>query len=218
VEGELWTLRGDSKTPSDQLLWAYPGPEEVGLEFEVDERATVKSVSSFARDAGFEPGDRILRFAGQPIISVADIQWILHHASDITNLGADVDRGGEPARVSLKLPSGWKRAGDYTWRSIAWSLRHRLAGTGPLEKAPSAGPDMALRIKQIPPNWVKDRNLSAARILKAGDIIIAVDGKTDLVREADFLAYLLQKRTPGSDVELTILRAGKKVQASIRLP
>jgi len=77
---------------------------------------------------------------------------------------------------------------------------------------------MALRIKGLPPDWVKDRNLSAAKELRNGDVIVAVDGRTDLAREADFMAYLLQKKTRGSAVVLTVLRGGKTLQASVKLP
>ncbi len=220
VEGELWSLRGEQKPVSDRLLWSFPAPEDLGLELELDERATVKSVSSIAKEGGFQAGDKILRLDGQPIISIADVQWVLHHAAEGATLGADVERAGEPGRVGLKLNPGWKRRGDYAWRSIAWSLRHRLAGTGPLEAVRSKDGEtgMSLRIKQLPPDWVKDRNLSAAKALRSGDVITAVDGLREFSRESDFLAYLLLKKTPGSDVELTVVRKGKTILVSIKVP
>ena len=220
VEGELWSLRGEQKPVPDRLLWAFPAPEDLGLELDLGERATVTSASSIAKEGGFQPGDRILRLGGQPIISIADVQWVLHHTAEGATLGADVERAGEPRRVGLKLNPGWRRRIDYSWRSIAWSLRHRLAGTGPLEAVPSkdGGTGMSLRIKQLPPDWVKDRNLSAAAELRAGDVIVAVDGRKDLPREADFMAYLVQKKVPSSVVVLTVLRAGQTIQASVKLP
>lgn len=219
-EGELWSIRDEKQPVTDRLLWPYPAPEEVGLELELDERATVKSAASMAKEGGFLPGDKILRLDGQPILSVADVLWVLHQAADGATVRAEVERAGQIGAAALKLKAGWRRRGDYSWRSIAWSLRHRLAGTGELEAVPSkeGAISMALRIKKLPPNWVKDRNLSAAKALKSGDVIIAVDGQNNLTREADFLAHLLQKKAPGSEVELTILRGGKTVQVPIKLP
>lgn len=215
-EGELWSMRDARRPLADRMLWAFPAPEDVGLTLDIAERATVKAITTAAMEAGLKEGDRILTLDGQPILSPADVQWVLHHSEEGATIEAEVDRRGERVKANLKLGDGWRRRGDYAWRSIAWSLRHRLAGTGPLEVQRETG--MALRIKQLPPDWVKDRNLSAAAELKDGDVIIAVDGRRDLVREADFLAYLLQKKAPGAVVALTIERLGKTVQVSIKLP
>jgi len=217
-EGELWSARAGNLPLPDRVLWTFPSPEDAGFELDPSEMARVVSSTGMAGAAGFKAGDRILQFGGQPLISAADLQWILHHAEDGDTLRAEVERGGERLQLRMKLTDGWRRKGDYTWRSIAWSLRHRLAGTGMLEPQPARPNEMALRVKALPPDWVKDRNRSAAAELRAGDTIIAVDDRKDLAREADFLAYLLQKKNAGSVVVLTVLRGGKTVQASIKLP
>lgn len=217
-EGELWSLRAAGQPLPDRVLWTFPTPEDAGLELDPAEMAMVVGSTSLAAEAGFKAGDRILHLGGQPIISMTDIQWVLHHAEDGETLRAEVDRRGERLGLRMKLTNGWRRRGDYTWRSIAWSLRHRLAGTGPLEPQPARPQEMALRVKALPPDWVKDRNRSAAAELRAGDVIVAVDGRKDLAREADFMAYLLQKKASGSVLVLTVLRGGKTVQASVKLP
>jgi serine protease Do len=224
-EGELWSLRSAGVDIPDRLLWSFPTPDGVGLSLDPSEGAVARKVEADAKECGFEAGDRIVRLGGQPILSIADVQWVLHQAEDSDSLETEVERGGRRITLKLALKSGWRRRGDYTWRSIGWSLRHRLAGTGPLESAPLPREGtgmketaMALRLKRLPPDWVKDRNLSAAAELREGDIIVGVDGRRDLAREADFFAYLLQKKAPGSVVALTILRAGKTVQAAIKLP
>ena len=217
-EGELWSLREADQAMTDRLLWTFPATEDAGLELDPNERARVVAVSGLASKAGFKAGDLILTLGGQPIISTADVQWVLHHAEDDQTLRAEIDRGGERLALRMALAPGWRRKGDYSWRSISWSLRHRLAGTGLLEPQPARINEMSLRIKGLPPDWVKDRNLSAAKELRNGDVIVAVDGRTDLAREADFMAYLLQKKARGSVVMLTVLRGGKSLQASVKLP
>lgn len=224
-EGELWSLRGARLPLPDSLLWTFPSPEDFGLTLDPSERATVKSIASPAKEAGLKVGDRILRLDAQPILSIADVQWVLHHAEEGDAIEAEVERRGQPVTIKLAMENGWRRKGDFTWRSIVWSLRHRLAGTGPLDPLPKPGPEsgmketgMALRIRKLPPDWVRDRNLSAASELRDGDVIVEVDGRRDLFREADFLAYLLQKKAPGSVVSLTVERSGKTIQTKVSLP
>ena len=217
-EGELWSARAAGQPTTDRILWSFPWTGDAGLELDPAERARVTNVSTLAADAGFKPGDRILTFGGQPVLSIADVQWVLQHAEDKATLRAEVERGGEKLTLRMTLTEGWRRRGDFAWRSIAWSLRHRLAGTGMLEMQPARPKEMALRIKDLPKDWVRDRNLSAAKELRNGDVIVAVDDRRDLIREADFLAYLLQKKKPGSAVKLTVLRGGKTVEASIKIP
>lgn len=62
-----------------------------------------------AQKAGLRAGDRILRLSGQPIISIADVEWILYAAGKETKLEAELGREGERVRASMILPRGWKR-------------------------------------------------------------------------------------------------------------
>ena len=60
-------------------------PDWLGLMLDPDEKATVKSVAagSSAERAGFKVADRIQTLAGQPIISIADVQWVLEQAKAV---------------------------------------------------------------------------------------------------------------------------------------
>ena len=80
--GQLQSLRKGGASVSDKLLWYYPMPDAVGLEMDMDEMATVKGVvgDSVAEKSGFQAGDKILRLDGQPLISIADLQWVVHNA------------------------------------------------------------------------------------------------------------------------------------------
>src|SRR5690606_5095482 len=118
----------------DTVLFPYPSPSVVGLELDPKKRATVVEVSarSPAEKAGFHAGDEIMTLEEQPIISVADIEWILHHAKDGETLEATVRRDGEDKErsVSLRLPEGWRARSDISWRVSTWDLRRM--GTGGL--------------------------------------------------------------------------------------
>jgi len=226
-EAELWTRRAAREPIPESLLWAYPMPDAVGLSLDLKELATVKSVTpgSPAEKGGFQAGDAIRRLDGQPLLSVADVQWVLQNASAPCTLQADLVRGGKPARASLSLSEGWRRAEDFTWRVQIWPMRHKLLGVQPLEAlsvddrrklgAPSEG--LALRIKGFPPNFVKEKNSEAAQKFQKDDVIVEVDGRKDLPGESGVIAYLFQKK-PGDSVEFGVVRGGKPEKVTLTIP
>src|SRR5207248_2675601 len=67
----------------DRVLFPYPHPKGQGLILDPKEKATVKDVKAGtpAERAGFKPGDQIRSLDGQPLLSIADVQWVLHRAS-----------------------------------------------------------------------------------------------------------------------------------------
>jgi membrane-associated protease RseP (regulator of RpoE activity) len=223
-DGEAWSLRMTRGEVLDRHLWAWPMPDQVGLGLDPDERATVRSVArgSAAEKAGFRPGDRIVALAGQPILSIADVQWVLHSAEATARIAAEVARGASAERIELVLPTGWRRAGDWTWRVLAWSVRHRLLGTEPLRPADPeeraalglADGRMAIKVTGFPPAWVKEK---AATALRPGDVIVEVDGRADLGTESRLLAYLFQEVPPGAKATLTVLRGGRRERVTVEM-
>src|SRR5947207_14992364 len=100
---------------SDELLFPYPQPKSLALILSPKERATVLRVEKDtpAAKAGFEPGDVIKKLAGQPLLSIADMQWVLHNASPRgATLAAKVERAGKPIQIELKLSEGWRQRDD----------------------------------------------------------------------------------------------------------
>lgn len=93
-----------------RLTEPYPVPERTGLTLMSSERATVSHVQrgSAAETAGFKPGDRLMRLAGQPLISIADVEWVLFRAEDPDTLKAQVEREGQSVDLELPLPRGWR--------------------------------------------------------------------------------------------------------------
>src|SRR5262245_8218586 len=228
IQPDAWTLRNAKQPVPDKTLWQYPMPDKLGLAFDTKERATVATVApgSPADKAGFKAGDVVRKMEGQPILSIADVQWVLHMGKEPGSVKAEVDRGGQKMELTLALAAGWRHADDFTWRLISWSMRHRLMGTEPLELVPadekkSMGiPDaaMAIRVQRFPPDWVKEKNPQGAQKLKQGDVIVDVDGNKKLTTEAELLAYLFQKKQPGQSATLTVLRGGKPQQVQLQVP
>lgn len=211
----------------DKILFQYPHPKAVGLILDPDQRATLKSVTenSAAAAAGFKAGDVIESLEGQPLLSIADVQWVLHHASgDGVSLKAIVRRGTQKHDITLKLASGWKQKDDIAWRASSWQLR-RVA-TGGLFSKPSSVEDrvslklpadqMALRVEhvgQYAPHDVAKR----AGFVK-GDVIVSFDGQTKLKRETDVLLWSLRNHKSGDKVDVVIWRDGKKQTLTLPIP
>jgi serine protease Do len=216
-EAEIWTLRSSGQPIPDSLLWPYPMPDAVGLTLDLKERATVKSVApgSPADKAGFKEGDSIQRLQGQPILSVADVQWVLHNAKTPATLEAEIDRGGKIAKASLALEDGWRRKDDWTWRVQVWPIRHRLLGVSPFEVV--EGPGLNLKVNKFPPDFVKDKNKEGAKVFQKDDVIVGVDDRKDVATESQLLAYLMGKKA-GSPAEFSILRGGKPQKVTLTIP
>ncbi|HND53030.1 MAG TPA: Trx7/PDZ domain-containing (seleno)protein, partial [Pirellulaceae bacterium] len=211
----------------EKVLFPYPHPKALGLILSPQERATVLRVDegSPAAAAGFKPGDRILKLAGQPLLSIADVQWVLHNTPvEGGSLEATVARSTSelPIRVTLKLENGWRRRDDIAWRASSWELRRYALGglylktiDDDLREELEIKPDtMALRAQHVGEYAPHDRAKRAG--LRKGDIILSFDGRTDFARETDLLVYALAQYQSGKKFEIDVLRDGQRLK--IQLP
>jgi hypothetical protein len=214
--------RTEKKAIPEQVLFPYPHPKTLGLILDPKERATVQSVEkkSVAEEAGFKDGDAIVKLAGQPLLSMADVQWVLHQASpDGASLKAEVQRGDKTMELTLTLPKGWRQRDELSWRASSWGLRRMTTGGMFLEplsdedrkKAGLGDKEMALKPRNVPK--VNGPHGAAERAgFRPGDILISFDGRTDLIRETDVFAQAANKHKVGDQVAVTVLRDGKKVE------
>lgn len=217
--------RASSEPFPEKILFAYPHPKNIGLILDPKTRPLVKEVvpESPAAKAGFQEGDEVLTLSGQPLLSIADVQWVLHQtAREGGEVAATVRRGGELLTVKLPLEQGWRRAEDISWRASSWELRRMVLGGQLLEstEAPAqAGrgtqpATMALRVKHV--GQYGDHALAKQAGVQVGDVLVSVDGRTDLLRETDVLAYGLENHRPGEKIDFVYLRGDKRIPVSIR--
>lgn len=209
--------RGARQPLPDELLWWHPTPDPLGLALDPLERATVKSVAagSPAEKDGFKAADELLSLEGQPLISIADVQWVLHHAKEPAKLKAVVQRGGERVNLELTLAKGWRRGGDFSWRFFVHEAFYtgnlRVKDLGPAEKKALGLAENALALKVTRVGWPVGPPADAK---KAGflvdDLLIEVDRLTGPMTESDFTAYVTQKKVAGSKLDITILRGGRR--------
>ena len=74
-------------------------------------------------------------------------------------------------------------------------------------------PCMALKVVHVGEYSPHDQAKKAG--FKKGDIIVSFDDRIDLARETDLLAYALNKIEPDTEVPVTVIRDGEKLQFSL---
>ncbi len=210
-----WIREAKQPVP-DRLLWAYPTPRALGLELDPEERARIRSVvpGSPAEKAGFREKDDLVLLGGQPLVSIADVQWVLEHATEGAVLKAEVRRGAGSASLSLALPPGWRRKGDFSWRStMGEEIGPEVAGEG---LAPAERRALGLSEEAIALRIRRAGSAFAGDALRKDDVLVEVDGlRSGLATFSEFLAHLAQKKERGDRVAVTVLREGKEVRGWI---
>lgn len=214
--------RASDKPISAKVLYPYPNPKILGLIFDPKEKAKVQQVAlcSSADQDGFRAGDEITTLTGQPILSIADVQWVLHHAGETGKLSVEVLREGQTKSLTLTLSEGWRQQDDISWRATSWDLRRIALGGMRLETLPEdqrrelklPADELALRAK-----WVGQYNEHAVA-KKAGfvkdDIVLAIDGDRSPITESSLIAKFMQTKRPGDKITMTVLRGQQRLELS----
>jgi hypothetical protein len=218
-------FRSRSQPLPESLLSPYPHPKSIGLTLDPKTRGTVIEVvaDSPAAVSGLQAGDEISNLNAQPILSIADIQWVLHGLPDSGgNTSMVIRRGGQSIITALKLPADWKSRDNISWRASAWGFRRMVTGgllLEPVEDSqrgsngiPVEG--MALRVKHVG-QWDKHATAKNAGF-QQDDVLVSFAGRSDLMTDSDVLRYGLQNTKPGDTVDVELIRAGRKM--TLKLP
>ena len=196
----------DRKPVPDATLYPFPMPDVLGLNFSPKHRAKISKVTldSSAEKDGFRRADEMLTLDGQPIISIADVQWVLHRAAEDTTLPATVNRHGEEIDLTLTLKPGWRKGSDISWRTTTGELRLVALGGMVLEDLSDAErqrngigeTEMALRVKNIRRGDRRSGGQVNAQKagIRRGDIVIAYGDRTDRLTESGIIGYVLQEQ------------------------
>ncbi len=210
---DKWTQK--KLQPRD--LFTYPLPNNIGITMDVEDGLRVKSITpdSPAAKAGLAAGDELVSLNGQPLISIADIQWVLNGVPDETKLSAKVLRDGKTIDQTISLTGDWRRA-DIGWRKSMGGLRYgifleALPPDAKMKRGLSAG-DLALNVRFI---YAARAGAAANAGLKVGDVIVAVEGKTAAISEPQFFIDLRLNHSPGDTFKVTILRGTEKRELTL---
>jgi S1-C subfamily serine protease len=184
----------------------------------------VQSISSDspAEASGLQAGDKILLLGGQPPLSIADVQWVLHQTDEKGgSIPMVVQRDGSELNLSLDLEPGWRQAGDISWRVTMWSLRRMVLGGMVLETEPSTSDDhdaaeeaVAIRVKRMGQNGPHGAAKRAG--FQEGDLLVSYDGHDEFGSEAEVINYAINHHVIGVMVSAFVRRGEEEV--SLQLP
>lgn len=220
----------DRKPVPDEVLYPFPMPDLLGIHLSPRHLAKISRVSpgSSAEKDGFQRADEIMMLAGQPIISIADIQWVLHRSPEDTTLPAIVKRQGEDIYLNLTLKPGWRKQSDISWRTTTFELRLVALGGMTLNDLSDTerqqdGLDekvMALRVDNIAR---RDRRRGGGQTnaqragIRRGDIILRFGERTDRLSESAIIGYVLQEQAEAKSMPVVLFRNGEKVNVNLSL-
>ncbi|HXG48090.1 MAG TPA: Trx7/PDZ domain-containing (seleno)protein [Methylomirabilota bacterium] len=215
--------RQRNETIPDSLIYPFPAPETVGLELALDHVARVKAVTagSPAAAAGFRVGDDLVSFAGQPLISAADVSWALHQAPDAAALPVVAQREGRTVRITLALPEGWRHQADISRRVGTWPLRAMALGGLLLEDLSDAErhqrglrtDQLALRARHVGEHG---EHAAAKRAgFRKDDVLIEIDGEAGRLSEGALIGRLLRRHHAGTRVKAVILRGTERIETTL---
>ena len=160
---------------------------------------------------------------GQPLLSIADVQWVLHNAASTATLAAQVRRNGASIPLSMSLEPGWRR-GNISWRTTTWPLREMGFGGMKLEtlkdeerqQAGLTRDQMALKITYL---FEYGEKIAAKRArVEEGRhhrLVRRKGSADDRVRAARIRP---RAEAPGDRVTVTLLRDGTRKTVSYPLP
>lgn len=203
-----------SSTLPEEVLFPFPHPKAIGMVLDPARCTHVLRVEpeSIAMQAGICSGDRLIGMNGQPLISMADVQWALHHTSAAGGeVGVELDRGGVRKRVIIRLPAGWRRRDDIAWRASTWELRRRALGGLYLVAAADAEKEKAgvdvqatmLRVQHV--GQYAPHDVAKRAGFREGDLVTRFDGQA-WSRETDVIRYVLQHPQPPSNFAVEVRR------------
>jgi len=208
---------------SANLIYPFPSPSTLGLELALDHKARIRAIAagSIADRAGLRPGDDVVALDGQPLLSIADVSWVLHHAPESGTLEALLQRGEERIEIALDLPAGWRQRSDISRRVGTWTMRAMALGGLQLvdlsdeeRRLRDLSPDqMALRAKHV------GQYGEHAAAMKAGfqkdDVLVEAAGWSSRRTESELIGQLLRKYQPGDTIPVTILRGNERMRLQL---
>ena len=202
--------------------WIYPQPsiETLGITLATDEIAKVEAVAadSPAAKAGVQTGDSFMSLNQQPLVSIADVSWILHRTAESGELPAMIQRNGKKTAITLELPAGWRLKSDIGKRVGTWPMRAMAFGGMKMDDIKDAErgtlglskDQMALRIFHV------GQYGEHAAAKKAGfqkdDILVEVGDLKQRITESAIIGHLLQEHLPGEQLPAVVLRGGKRLE------
>jgi predicted metalloprotease with PDZ domain len=204
----------------EELLFPYPHPKSIGIVLDPSEKATIKAVSadSPAAASGLQAGDELLEMNAQPLLSMADVQWVLNQTSPGKSaIAVKLLRQGKEIEKSLALPEDWRRRDDTSWRVAAWQLARIGLGGMRLESVNEQERQLGafLKVKSVGMYGLHATAKNAG--FEKEDLLLSYDGQSSFSRESDLFAYVNSNLVAGKKVPVKVLRNGKTIELTLSI-
>lgn len=214
VGESLLRLRREAGALTASDIWPHPLPENLGLRMTKDDDLRVQAVTpdSPAAKAGIQAGDSLVKLGGQRLLSQADMQWVLHHAPAEAKLTATLVRDSQEVVKAITLGGRWRER-DISWRSSMTGLLPEglhlaeLSGTERKRRGIPAD-QLGLQVR-----YAFSKTGKAG--LRPGDVLVAVDGRTEVANLGQFLSHIWLREKPLESVKLTVLRLDEKLEITV---
>lgn len=218
--------RQKGKPYPPEAIFPYPNPKILGIIMDPKTARTVKSVvaDTPAAKAGLQMGDEIITCESQPIISTADIQWVLHRIGSQSQLKCEVQRGGAKLPLTIALNDGWRERDDIGWRVTSWEKRRSLTGGLKLdsitdeERRQASLPEKALGLKVKHVGQFAPHDVAKRAGFKNGDILIKFGQWDQPMTESQLLVALLKEANSGDQCAVDIARGDRRLTLELKLP
>ncbi len=206
--------------------WIFPQPsiETLGITLATDETAEVEAVraDSVGAKAGIQAGDTMLTLTEQPLISIADVSWVLHRAPETGRLSGTILRNAKEIAISLELPEGWRSNSDISSRAGSWPMRAMAFGGLKMSDLDDAArvamglgaEGMALRVEHV--GEYGPHAAAKKEGFMANDVLLRVGEQKQRLSESALIGYLLQQHRPGEKLPVVVLRGSQRL--NLQLP
>jgi len=210
---------------SKEILWRYPLPDNIGMKIDPKDGLKISEIipGSPAAKAGLKAGQQISYINNQMILSIADIQWVLHNLPN-TATAINIYAYGSKQIYRLNTIAGWKKT-DISWRGSMGSVKPFLRVWAPtataqeLKKLNLPNGQHALKVK-----WINKGMPGGLAVFKAGlregDYILALNGTPfdKNITPQRFTTHIKLNYKSGQKLRVTLMRNGKRVPFEWPLP
>jgi len=221
-------MKADGKW-SKESLWIYPDPKLLGLTLDSLIQNKIKNItsSSPAAKAGLKSGDVILTIDNHNVLTISDMEYVLHHLSnDVSTVEINYTREAKPFKTQIKTFKNWKKVTplEYSWRPTMWALTPKpgfggdLLKDDELKKLQLKKSSFAFRVRYLV-TWGQFARTGQNAIkagIKKGDVIYEVDGKNDFKNMKHYHSWFRFSHEAGDTVTFKIIRGNKKLDLKMK--